>query len=938
MTRAERACATAMALCSLLSGCFVFGKRSPERAPAGAIRDLAAVVQVTPEPLTNVPIQQAAEEYRRFLQRDVGDARLRAEAMRRLGDLQIEAEEAAGATDGAVATRTQLRDAIKLYEALLKDFPNYPQADAVMYQLARAYEAALQPDRSLATLSRLVGAYPASRWTVEAHFRRGELLFSGGRYAEAERAYAAVVDAGSESSFYDQGLYKRGWALFRLGRIDESVATLLKMLDRKLAPQGIVKTRAELSRPERELADDAMRAVAISLLEADGPESLHVLLAKHGEPSYAYMLYGALGDLYLEKDRQQDAAKAFEAFAKRVPDHRYAPSLQMRAIEAYQKGGFASLALAAKQAFAERYAFGSAFWSQRTVADAPEVAAQLKANLADLAQYYHAQAQSRKKAEDYNAAAHWYRALLDAFPDDAGAAETRFLLGDVLFDSARFEEAALEYEHVAYGYPLHAKSAQAGYAALLAYGKRETSLQGDAKTAWRRKSVDSALLFGQRFPSHREAGVVLTKAAEELFALREFERAIEAARQAQAHQPPLDSKRQRFAAVIVADSLFELQRYAEAESAYLAVQALLPLGDPERGAIVERIAAAIYKQGEAKQQAGDDNGAVEDFLRVVVRAPTASIRANAEFDAAALLIKGEQWERAIPVLERFRAAHPEHRLSATATRNLAVAYQHVGKEAAAAMELERVAQQPNETPDVRRAALWQAAELFRKTGSIMRAAGAYARYVDQYPAPLDAAMDARQHLVELAAATGDEVVRDKWLRDLVQADQSAGAARTDRSRYLAGRATLALVEPTVAEFQTIKLRQPLDKSLKAKRVAMDHALSGYSRALDYQSASVTTAATFGMAELYRQLAADVLASERPKNLSADALEQYEVLLEEQAFPLEEKAIELHQTNAQRTGDGLYDESIKKSFAALAKLAPARYAKTEIGEDYVSTLR
>ena len=67
-------------------------------------------------------------------------------------------------------------------------------------------------------------------------------------------------------------------------------------------------------------------------------------------------------------------------------------------------------------------------------------------------------------------------------------------------------------------------------------------------------------------------------------------------------------------------------------------------------------------------------------------------------------------------------------------------------------------------------------------------------------------------------------------------------------------------------------------------------------------------------------------------------EQYDVLLEEQAFPFEEKAIELHETNAQRTGDGVYDEWVQRSFDVLAKLKPARYAKAEISEDYVPTLR
>ncbi len=52
------------------------------------------------------------------------------------------------------------------------------------------------------------------------------------------------------------------------------------------------------------------------------------------------------------------------------------------------------------------------------------------------------------------------------------------------------------------------------------------------------------------------------------------------------------------------------------------------LGDPTRRAIVERLAASIYKQGEAKNAAGDGAGAVEDFLRVSTLAPGSKIRSN----------------------------------------------------------------------------------------------------------------------------------------------------------------------------------------------------------------------------------------------------------------------------------------------------------------------
>jgi tetratricopeptide (TPR) repeat protein len=92
-----------------------------------------------------------------------------------------------------------------------------------------------------------------------------------------------------------------------------------------------------------------------------------------------------------------------------------------------------------------------------------------------------------------------------------------------------------------------------------------------------------------------------------------------------------------------------------------------------------------------------------------------------------------------------------------------------------------------------------------------------------------------------------------------------------------------------------------------------------------------------MAELYRTLGRDLLASERPKKLSAEEREQFDALLEEQANPFEEQAIAIHEVNAKRTVDGIYDESVRKSFTALAELSPARYAKTELWGELARTL-
>jgi tetratricopeptide (TPR) repeat protein len=640
----------------------------------------------------------------------------------------------------------------------------------------------------------------------------------------------------------------------------------------------------------------------------------------------------------MEKERYTDAADSYRAFVSQDRNNEKAPLLEMQAIEAYQKGGFPQLVLQGKKEFVENYSFGTAYWQGRQPKNEPKVVAELKTNLKDVAQYYHAQAQRTKGVADYQEAAKWYHSYLSSFPGEPDSAVTNFLLADTLFESKQYLDAAQEYESTAYHYGEHEKAAAAGYAAIIAYGKQEETLTGEAKSAVHNHSVDSSLKFAQTFPAHPESAAVLTKAATDLYTVKDYPRAIAAAETLLARQPPADVTKQRVAWTVIGNSNFDQGVFDKAETAYGHAQTLMPANDPERPVIVERLAASIYKQGEQKNKSGDSAAAVADYLRVSALAPTSKVRANADFDAAALLIKDKQWERAIVVLEGFRRNFPQSPLQGDVTRNLAVAYTESNHPAQAAVEFEHIAQSPGESADVQREATLQAADLYDKAGDTPKSRAMLEAFVKHFPQPLNPAMEARNKLSLITAKAGDFGARDYWLKDIVAADRAAGAARTDRSRALAAKATMTLAVPVREQFRSIKLVAPLKRSLAEKRKAMEAALKAYETAADYQVAEVTTAATFESAELYRQLGKDLMSSERPKNLNKDELEQYDVLLEEQAFPFEEKAIKLHEVNAARTKDGTYDEWVQKSFAALAQLNPGRYGKAEIGEQLVESIR
>lgn len=197
-------------------------------------------------------------------------------------------------------------------------------------------------------------------------------------------------------------------------------------------------------------------------------------------------------------------------------------------------------------------------------------------------------------------------------------------------------------------------------------------------------------------------------------------------------------------------------------------------------------------------------------------------------------------------------------------------------------------------------------------------------------------MEAYDKLVTMNQQAGNPGAADDWRQRLIAAEAGAGPASTERSRTLAASAVLKLAEDEREAFAAYPLTLPLQRSLPTKQERFKSALAAYGEAAEYGIAGVTTAATYYTGDLYYDFGRALLTSPRPRELSGNELAQYEVLLEEQAFPFEQQAISIHQANVERIANGLYNEWIKKSLAQLAKLVPARYARNErLGDGIVS---
>jgi len=450
------------------------------------------------------------------------------------------------------------------------------------------------------------------------------------------------------------------------------------------------------------------------------------------------------------------------------------------------------------------------------------------------------------------------------------------------------------------------------------------------------RTVASSLRFADTFPDHEQAPVVLSAAAEDLYELQDYPMAIAAAHKLIERYPGADPVLLRSGWAVVANSSIDIAAYQDAEHAYVNLLALTPPDDESRPAIVDGLAASIYKQGEEANLAEDYRAAADHFLRIKVIAPTSGIRTAAEYDAAAALIRLENWTEAAAVLEEFRQSHAEHELGPEATKQLAFIYREDGQIERSAAEHECIAAEATDA-ELAREALLTAGELYDEIAVTADAIRVFERYVSEYPRPLDIALETRTRLAEIYKAEVDYENYYAQLIAIVGIDRDAAEERTDRSRYLASRAALVMAEQGFERFAALELSQPFEESLAAKQREMDAALAAFDGLVAYEVAEVTAAATYYIAEIYQEFSTALIESERPTNLTDAERADYEMVIEEEAYPFEERAIDVHTRNFELLTAGIYNQWVQKSLDRLAVVMPGRYAKNEISGGFVGSI-
>jgi len=904
------------------------------------IQDLSVEnIKYEPAKTTVADRKSAIDNYKLFLQ-NTESKKNHGTALKRLADLELEASEEKNIQDSEelnIEGQKIMLSSIEHYNTYLDTYPGHAQNDLILYQLSKAHSYNGDYEKALIKMNLIVENYPNTQYIDEIQFRRGEILFVMGDYNKAEMAYASIVSKHPNSPFFEKALYKLGWSQFKKSKYLKALTNYLNLLDRKQAEGKLTVNGLanNISRAEQDFLNDTFRVISLALSYKNGSSTIALLFNTNSHRIYEALLYRQLAELYISKDRALDAANVYLDYSKAHPLNPLAAEFHTLAINAYAQGNFHDLVLSTKESFVKKYGVNTHFWNKQKETDKEIVKPHLKKHIRELANHYHANARKSKKTKDLNLAASWYKKFLISFPGEKEAPAINFLLAETLFDAKQYINALFEYEKTAYNYPPHDKNAEAGYAALITFNKLIELAEPEKKSQTKYKATQSAIRFSNQFPNDKNAPAVITKTAEELFAIKDYKKASEFAKRVIDRKDIKVKSLRKTAWTVYAHAQFELNDYAAAELAYIEVLKRTSIKDKQHTSFSDKLAASIYKQAEQQRNSNHYELAAFHFLRIGKIVPTSSIRATAEYDAATMLIHLEKWHKATTVLEAFRQQFPNHKkFSKGITEKLALTYTNTNQFSKAAKEISILAALAKNTSDKQKLT-WQSAEMYSKAGDKNKANNIYIKYINKFPKPFSQYIEAHLLVSDYYLAKKKNKKWGQWLRKIVKAENNGGKKRTARTNFVAATATLQLTRPLVRNFKKAKLKIPLKKSLKIKKKLMKKALKAYADVMSYKIAELTTESTYQVAEIYNQFANALMTSQRPKGLDEDELEQYDILLEEQAYPFEEKAIEIHGSNIHRTKDGIYDKWVKNSLRILAELQPIRYAKIEKAEGYAS---
>ena len=863
--------------------------------------------------------EEIKEAYYNYIQSAPADDKSRLSAINRLAELEMKRiNELVKNTQDQEDTedriyRESLEKTLSLLQTSLREYPDAKGNDKTLYQLARTHDQLGNHEESLAALERLCATYPASPYYAEAQFRIGENAFIQGDYITAEDAYTEAIFTSIGDVFYERSLFKRGWARYKQALYLEAADDYLAAL--KHHQFGDVDT---LSSSEKDQFDEYFRAIGLTFANLGSTDILQEYFSDEADFQYLYHTYKVISDIYLKQERYSDAAETLQEFIAANPDSPKVPLAYLQQIDIWKLGKFKARFQETMEIVYNRFQPDGVYWqTANNAAEQKLIAEALRNHILQVAAWHQEDYQQSKKPAAFAQANIWYQRYLQHYTAYAQQDKVYTLYAELLAAENRHQDAIHYFALAAYDGDI-VLNKEAAYATIVLSDKLYEADKNNP--VWLDKHIQYALTSAQLYQTEPRYQQVALHAAELAFNHQRYAEAIALTNTL----PDSTADATLYDANLLKGLAYlKMANHQEAENIFADLLSQ-PLGREQQRRVSDNLALSIYQQAELNVKENRLAEGIQDYARVAQRVPSSEIAPTSLYEAIALSMKHEQWQGAIAYIQQFQQLYPKHALNKDATRQLSTAYLKAGDGVKAAQAFEQISAQ-EDNQDVKMAALWQAAELYESKNNHEAAIRSYRTYANTYTRPYPQYMEAMYKLTQLYQKTREQDKVVFWQEKIALADKQASKNnKTERTNFIASRITLDLAKQKHQLFERRQLVEPLTENLRVKKKLMQDAIALYGQASVYSHPDITTESTYAIGKIYQHFASALLDSERPKHLKGEELEQYNILIEDQAFPFEEKAIEFYEINLARTKDGTRSEWINESRKALLTLFPVRY--------------
>jgi tetratricopeptide (TPR) repeat protein len=790
-------------------------------------------------------------------------------------------------------------DSIDYYQRLVDEYPGSSQALTAFYNLGYLYSEEQMLVPSARAYGEVLKRDPDNPYTIEIHMRLAEAAFTVGFYPEAVKHYRAVLKSGRDE-YLEKALYKLGWCFYKLDKYPTAIEIFSRIVDNQ-------------DSSTESLLNETIEIMGKTFIEWKGVQSVAAYLkGREAGKSYGDAIYAELGNLYVQSSRFAEAVEAYSVGIDAYPLSSKALVMEKGIIFSFVTLRDAESSNKRRHSWAERYAPGTP-WDEANAARLGEKRdAQLEEGLRLAALYRHSRAQRGEGGLEI--ALEIYRRYDELFGTETeDGYEMGYSYAQALKESGRNSDSAHRYQLIAEHEGLFSHREDASYRRIevLDLVRRKDPARFDEYVAAHERYVELN-------PDAAQVPEMLFAVGELSFEVDDFVKARDAfervATQFTAHNLAGESVERR------ARCYFREENFPEAERA--AREALgFEIEDETRERALKLISFGIFKQAELAQDAGELAQSVTHFFRLAEEFPEGEAAQVSLYRAAENLRTLGREEDSAAVYKRLADTYKDSRYTTSALTLSSEILSSLGDWHGVAQNYEDLYRLKPDEP--------QAAD------NLFRAALAREKAKDW--------LKARELLIEFSEtfATDARLAQThyKLAKVALEFDDEEGAlaryratwdtpAEGDEGVYRA-RAALAMGERDLALFRAIELKGDLGAALTQKETHLEAAMGRLVDVVGLSFAEPLTAAMYYAGEAFEQFKVAILESERPAGMTEEELEEYQFLLEEKAFPLEDSALEYYRRGVKAARKAkVYNEWVDRMYSRLEELVPWAYQRSE----------